>query len=398
MVVTMLASMVTTILLGRALPTESFGEFTLFRNLALLGSSLAVIGMHNSYIKLNLNRVLEPLFYFKMLSVILISGTMITLIFRIIYYDNNIYPIYLLLAIVSGSIILVIAAKHRLEKKFLIAQIFQSGWKLTAFIVITVILFSPINNRVSLLTAILAFSMFGFAVYFFKYIGLTPFFPVPNSQIINTIKIKEFIIYGGLFALVDSTQMIYGRIDKILIPIYMGNVELGYYVAVGLIFTTSFTMIGSAVGAVLYPTLTQKKKVNWNRTLLMILVGLIAGILFLAFTGGTFVHLVYSSKYDRINNTYFILMFTLLGALQYLHPIAHYIIFGKSREKDLIIYLLATLIVVLLTITAFIIINSYMKLNLELALAIIVISWSLKILVSVLLIFRQYYTLPKIQV
>ena len=60
--------------------------------------------------------------------------------------------------------------------------------------------------------------------------------------------------------MINVLGLVFAGMDRFIIPAIADKAALGTYYAISFIYITGFTVIGSAVGYVLYPYLTQGKK------------------------------------------------------------------------------------------------------------------------------------------
>ena len=65
--------------------------------------------------------------------------------------------------------------------------------------------------------------------------------------------------------MINVLGLIFAGMDRFIIPVIADKAALGTYYALSFVFITGFTVIGSAVGYVLYPYLTQGKIIAWRR-------------------------------------------------------------------------------------------------------------------------------------
>ena len=146
MVITMLSSFVATIILGKTLSIEAFGEFALLKQIILVGSSIAIFGLDYSYIKLfskNHNSSLK--LHLITITIITFVSCLFMLVLNSVY-DFQLYKLFaLFLCIYFCAINLYQAAIYRLKGQFILAQLFAGGWKFILLLLIVLVIYTGIE-------------------------------------------------------------------------------------------------------------------------------------------------------------------------------------------------------------------------------------------------------------
>ena len=345
MVITMLSSFVTTIILGKTLSIEAFGEFALLKQIILVGSSIAIFGLDFSYIKLfskNHNSSLK----LHLITIIIVS--LVNCLFMLVLYSIYDFQLYKLLAlflcIYFCAINLYQAAIYRLKGQFILAQLFAEGWKFILLLLIILVIYSGIEISLQLIYQIFTVSAFIFSSYIIR-----KFYKTINISNEN-IEYKQYLTLGLIFWLINSTGLIYGGIDKLVIPILFGTEALGVYTGASFVFVISLTMIGSAIGYVIYPLISAGKEINLMKLFLAVIFIILLAMITFQLTGAGLVSILFSGKFDSFINNELIFCFTLLGSFQIVHIILHFILSAIGSKKQLIYYWLLSILFIVITI------------------------------------------------
>jgi len=339
-VFSMLSSFIATIYMGRYLSIREFGNFTLFKQLITTGSAIATLGLAYSYTK-NFSKEGTGKIYLHWITFFIsfiMSNFVGILIWRV--YHLTIVQTYLIIfSIWFGALSIYTAANFRIKEHYLGAQFIQSGWKILFLGVVLVAINLKFNINLTFLILFFLISLTIPALSIFS-IMLQP----RNIESETKVNIKTLLTFGLLFWLLDSTSLISGAIDKFLIPLVYSKQILGIYSALSFIYVTTFLMIGSAIGYVLFPTISKGQSVNWRKMIAMILLIIIGASIVFLFFGKNLIRVVYEGKYDIFNGWFFILCFIIIGIIQMVHTITHFIIAAKGSRKLLRYYFGWTLI------------------------------------------------------
>ena len=339
MIIAMLSSFAVTIILGRTLSIGDFGEFALLKQIILIGSTIAIFGLDFSYIKVFSN---NPNSGKKTHLITMIIISLISILFILmlkIIYDLHLYKLlFIYCCICFGAINLYQAAIYRLKDQFLIAQLFSGGWKIALFLLIGIFLFSGITIDLQLVYQIFTVSLFIFSSFIIRF-----FFYKTSNATDEDIDYKNYLKLGLIFWLINSTGLISGGIDKLVIPIFFGREILGIFTGVSFIFVISLTMIGSAIGYVIFPKISAGKDINIIKLSFAIFFITLFAIIIFQITGRELVSIIFSEKFDNFIDKKLIFCFTLLGSFQIVHIILHFILSAKGNKKQLIYYWILSL-------------------------------------------------------
>ncbi len=376
MVLAMLSSFAVTILLGRTLSTSDFGDFTLFKQILLIGSTFVVFGLDYSYIKnfsqqksITVHPHIISLCIFSLISIVFVSALWL------LYAIEVEELIYIYFCILFGAVNFYIAAIKRIEDKFLLAQLFAHGWKIVLLIILSVFMVSGTELDINAIYALFTISLFVGSSYFINYLFS------PRTEVGEAYNVRSYLTFGLMFWLINSTGLISGGIDKLVIPILFGSEILGIYAAVSFLFVISLTMLGSAIGYVIFPKISAGELINVKRWSLVVFSICILAIVFYQWVGSDIVNVIFSGKYDAYVTHKLVFIFSTIGSLQIIHTILHFVISAKSNKIQLVIYWIISLVF----ISIFVVLLYFGKVDAESALlrisSIVLITRVLKILV-----------------
>ncbi|MCH7762853.1 MAG: oligosaccharide flippase family protein [Candidatus Marinimicrobia bacterium] len=338
MVISMLSSLAVTIILGRTLSISDFGEFALLKQILLIGFTVAIFGLDYGYIKFfsNSHSSNRKIHIITIIIVVFIALLFVLLIKLL--YNFQLYKLFFIFfSICFGSINLYQAALYRLKNKYLLGQLFTSGWKIILIILISSTLLFGLVYHIKFVYMTITISLFVFSSFIIRYI-----YKDNNIQYKN-VDYKNYLKLGFIFWLINSTGLISGGLDKIAIPLMFNEEVLGIFTGVSFIFVISLTMIGSAIGYVIFPQISSGKNIQiWKINLLVLSITITAVIIFSLY-GKYLVNIIFSGKFDDYISSKLIFYFTVIGSLQIVHTILHFILSAQANRKQLFIYLIMTI-------------------------------------------------------
>ena len=381
MVISMISSFFVTIFLGRDLQAIEFGEFSLLKQIVLVGSTIAILGLDHSYRKL-FSKKRQRISIFTVFLIFIISTVICISIYYV--YDFSLLKVLLIFIIISFcSISLFLSAKYRTLGNFMKAQILQSGWKI--LLLISVLIFVLFRIKISLVSVYLFFAISTVLPASFIIYDI-----IAERKMKDEVKLdyKQYVSFGLMFWLINSTGLLFASIDKFTITKVFNTEILGIYTALSFIFTISFTIIGSAFGYVIFPTILNGQKINWKRLVsLMLFIAMLIFLLFIS-KGKDLVSLLFDKKYDENNDYFFVIIFSFLGLMQFVHVILHFIISAKGSKKVLQHYLICT-IVLLIFFYCFVYISSKsFEYDLQMFSINVLCIWFIKLFVMLILLRR----------
>lgn len=382
MLTTMAASFAATILLGRWLSPAEFGEFALLKSMLLLGPTLAIFGLDQSFVKLYAHEPRRPV-HLIVLAVALSIGAAVTIVFHYLYDLSLSQSLLVWLGVTSGAGSLFLAGKLRLQRHFLSGQLIQGGWKLLFLIFILLAWVAHEVIDIDLVYLLLAGAMLFPFLYILRDINRSA-----RKASMERHTGKGFLISGLLFWMMSSSGLLFGGIDKFLIPIVFDHEMLGIYSALGFIYIISFTMLGSAIGYVIFPTVSRGEAIPWRKLALFLVGVTIAAFAFFLPSGRWLVSLFFAGKYDPYNSLLLIAGFVLLGAMNMLHVILHFIIAGKGSSPVHAAYVSTTLGLCLLYLFSLRFAAVFQEAIIEKVLMIILLVWFIKLLTMVFFLGR----------
>ncbi len=332
--ISMLSAFIVTIFLARKLSIADFGDYSLIKQIITNGVVIANLGLGQSYTR-NYAKNNKGLFIFYILTALILSimSLLLGLIIQEVYDYTFTQTLLIILSLFCGSITLYMSEVYRVNNRYTIAQFSESGWKI--LLLLAVIILYTLTKTITL-DDILFLIFLSFLIPSLTFINLLFKSFNEETQVTN---LRIFIFTGLTFWAINSAGLLCGSIEKFAIPLILSKEALGIYTSLSFVYVTYFSMIGSAIGYVLFPTLSKGEKVNWIK--LSKSIGgiiLISSVLFLIL-GKHLTTIIYGGKYDEYNNWFFIISYIVLGILQLVNSIFHFIVLASGKRKELFIYL-----------------------------------------------------------
>ena len=193
---------------------------------------------------------------------------------------------------------------------------------------------------------------------------------------------------GVLLWMLNMSGLLFSGMDRFIIPSISDKGMLGTYYALSFIYLTCFTMIGSAVGYVIYPYLAQKKDVAWKQIILYTSILLIVIVAILRIWGNLLNHYAFSGKYDFVVIDNIAVPLLIMGILQCLNTIIHFYIYARASSnllKKYVIFLFASCFLYYLSFSLF---DSFIIYSLSNIIIQILILWLIKVTISFIVLFR----------
>ncbi|MAV63837.1 MAG: hypothetical protein CMG00_01445 [Candidatus Marinimicrobia bacterium] len=384
MALSMLCSFICTIILAKKMSFDSFGLFALVKSMIPLLSIISLAGFEKAYTKRYATRDTEGVIHYLLLFIIVVSF-LVSFLFTYIYSINE-YLIYIYIGTVFGALNLFLTSYFRLKDYYFLAQFISSGHKVIFFVFILVGLnFSNIVSE-SLSVKLLSFAMFVPSIlYIFYYFISKPKY----KSIRNFYDFFELYRTGFIFFIIGILNLILMTIDKWIIPILYDNQVLGIYTALGFVCITVYSMLGSAIGYVIFPELSKRNNLNVNKFIKSISIIPIVVSLFFLFFGEIINDLVYEGKYNPWQSFEINIYFIVIGLCQFFNAIIHWIVLSKGLRKTMFHYFKIMLVQILLIFigSAFFLKNVDLDINM--------IAFFIMILIMVKLI-STYFLVKKI--
>ena len=344
MIGTMLASFAVTVIAGRTLSVSDFGEFALLKQIILIGSTIAIFGLDYSYIKLfpkwpNADGKTHAL----TMGILVLLSLIIVSILKITYHFETDKLGYILISICFGAMNLYQAAISRLQGKFIVAQLLAGGWKIALLILIGICVYSNVSINLQVLYPLFSASLFIFSIFMIRH-----FFSNHNSVNQKNVGIKAYLSFGLIFWLINTSGLISGGIDKLMIPIFFDREILGMYTGSSFLFVISLTMIGSAIGYVIFPNISAGRDINFKKLAFSLFLITLLFMIVFQIVGKELVSILFSGRFDLQLTRKLILCFSVIGSLQIVHTILHFMLSAKLGNSQLLIYWIITLLFIAL--------------------------------------------------
>ena len=381
--ISMGASFLTTIILANKLSIELFGQYNFFKSIFPMLSVFVLLGLDKSYIKyFSKNKLKKD---YKLITyLIFFNSIVITLLFSYLYSLSD-YLIPIFFCILFASINLFLSSQAALEKKYMIAQFMQNGYK----IIFLICIISFINvSYVKLINVInLYLVSFSIPLIYFAFYLKDQF----NRE--KFLKFPEFYTLfknGILFFLINFINLLIVNMEKLTIPYIYDDKSLGVYVALSFIYMTIFNMMGTAIGFVLFPELTNNpKNINIKKMITFSLLLMFSLGLFFFLFGTDLNSFIYKGKFDIFSTFKSNLMMILIASIQFINAPLHWIILAIGKGEDVKLYLKAIFsILIFYFITVVLVL--YKSISFFDIIPIILIAWLLKLFLTGLIINKIF--------
>jgi O-antigen/teichoic acid export membrane protein len=380
--ISFLLSMAATLILGNQMSPGEFGEFALLKNFVLIGSTFAIFGMDQAAVRNNINS--EPAISLTIVNIVsFILSILFSLSMKVLFSLTVYNTIYLSGIIFCGSNVIYIAAVYRLKNHFLQAQFIHNSWKIILFIVVASTFILGASIQINFIYKALFFSMLIVILlhYFLDYL------------IIDKVEIKNNDIQGPairdgmILWVINVLGLVFAGMDRFIIPTITSSSVLGTYYAISFIYITAFTMIGSAVGYVIFPYLSKNDSINWKnptKFILLILLLISAGLFFL---GHPVTSILFHGKYDQALITPITTPILIMGIIQCFHTIVHFYIYAKSPKKLLVRYIVFLFMFCICYFFSFYIMEFLIQYSLRSLVFHITIIWVMKMVVGLIMVY-----------
>ena len=386
-------SMLTTLILGNIMKADEFGDFALLKNFILIGATFSIFGLDQGSIRRSIKGA--PVIDYQIVNIISILLSGIFAVTMMILYKLSITNFCFLWGIIfGGGNVLYLASVYRLSNNFTFAQLIHNCWKILLFIIVYFSFLRSIQIDINHLYLYLFIALTSVIIihYFFK------------SSVLKCGKSAEYkgfsnnVIKDGMILwMLNVLGLVFAGMDRFIIPAIADKAALGTYYAMSFIYITGFTVIGSAVGYVLYPYLTQGKTIAWKKVTFFLLSVLTALLILLLFGGQFIASLAFKGKYDFALQFNIIIPLCFLGILQCAHTIIHFYIYAKSSNKALINYIFYLFIYCIGYYLSFILLARFIEYSISSIIQHILILWCLKVIMSIIMSFYISQKKPKLK-
>jgi len=381
--VSFLLSMFTTLILGNIMTSEGFGDFALLKNFILIGATFSIFGLDQGNIRRSNNG--NPILDYKIVNIISVLLSGIFAISMMIIFKFSIINFVFLWGIIFGAAnVLYLASVYRLLNYFAFAQLIHNCWKMLLFLIVLITFFITPLIGINHIYCYLFIALISIVTihYFFKSSVLN------GAKSVEIKKSRNNVIKDGMILwMINVLGLIFAGMDRFIIPVIADKAVLGTYYALSFVFITGFTVIGSAVGYVLYPYLTQGKIIAWRRLAYFFSCIIVALLILFLFRGQLIASLAFNGKYDFAIQFNTIVLLCFLGILQCLHTIIHFYIYARASNKALINYIVYLCLFCIGYYISFIYIDRIIEYSISSIILHILILWILKIIVSLVMSF-----------
>jgi len=383
--VSMLSAFLTTIFLARKLSIADFGGYSLIKQIITIGTSIATLGLGHSFTRNFANKKGCLLEVHGVTGLILfVMSFFLGMVIQKVYNYSITQTFWMFLAIFCGAVSIYTAANYRINNRYFIGQITESSWKIILFLTVIFIYILKISVTLNIMYLLIFLSFLLPSLTYFT------LFCWNQSDKKEEINYREYFLYGLTFWTINSAGLLSGAIDKFIIPIIFSKEILGIFTSLSFIYITFFNMLGSAIGYVLFPTLSKGERINWKKMLVLVGSILAFSVILFAVLGKYLVSIAYGGKYDEYNSWFFINSFIFLGIIQMINTIAHFIMLAFGKRRDLILYFGTIIGSTGLFIAMIWISRTFFRLSLQTLTLNIIGMWIIKI-IGISLIFLAIY-------
>jgi O-antigen/teichoic acid export membrane protein len=339
----MMFAFVSTVLLGRLLTTEAFGEFSLMRTLVLFIPPLAIWGQDVATARFFSQHDAEQFKWGKALRIVFSIGILLVLIGAfaafLIYKLTFFKVILLFLACSSYIATLFFSNLVRGQQKYMMAIMMMYGFRACFVIVVGVMYFFKVDS------AFLAFaSYYAIIIILSLANGWYTFRAVPQGE---KIVPKEMHTTGLLFMGSQASVTILGSLDSLFIPTFLDLSSLALYQA-AVAPSQLFNIVGRAGKYVWVPEFGRSENVRVLR--ISILVGLASMILLISMLllAKPLLHLLFDGKYDQ--GAPILRILAIAGTIRLFYNLSSSVVIGKMDRQALYYHLGMTIIMVFVEI------------------------------------------------
>jgi len=207
-----------------------------------------------------------------------------------------------------------------------------------------------------------------------------------NNKIDEEVQGKAFRD-GIILWMINVLGLIFAGMDRFIIPFITTKAVLGTYYAISFIYITGFTMIGSAVGYVIFPYLSKNENIEWKHSAKLIFLILMALCIILLFLGHFITSILFSGRYDVALLHHITTPILMMGIIQCFHTIVHFYIYAKSPKQILMKYIIFLLFFCLFYFVSFYVMDIFIEYSLPSLVNHISFIWILKILSALFMLY-----------
>ena len=386
--ITFLLSLLATLVLGNNMSPEEFGKLALLKSFIIIGGTFSLFGIDQVIIRMGANSKLSQKLIVNIWFILIFSSLFFSLIFKIIFLLKQKEFLFLWIIIFCNSNLIYFAAFFRVRHKFVISQLAYNLWKVLLFTASILLIFlysSPILTKdLYFILSLFCFLSFILSlIYSYFYFGDLIDFKFDRN-------IMSLLKNGFAFWAINVLSLLFAGLDRFLISKLSNEIILGEYYAITFIFTTSFSMLGSAIGYVIYPFLVNKQKVSLNYMLLFYMIfSMILYVVFIC-VGDKIFSIAYNDRYDYVISNNLISIVLTIGLIQGMHTIVHFMVYAYANSHQLSIYFKVTAVICFIYTIFFYFFSYHTLLDLFNITIVVLFFWFIKLL-SLIVLF--YYVL-----
>ncbi len=379
--ITFFLSMCATLILGNTMSVEEFGQFALLKTFILLGATFSLIGIDQLIIRRGKNDSIALKYMFNYWIIISFSSIICSAVFSFIFSLKISQFIYLWIILFSQANLIYYAAYYRINHQFSISQLVYNFWKILLFLIsIYVLSINIVKLDIYKFLAIILF------ISFLIFSVILLFSSKNKNQVQSFTQLKKYILQGIAFWIVNVVSLLFSGLDRILISSVLDTEILGEYHAITFICITGFSMLGSAIGFVLFPMLANKADVKLSKILSFYVIGGVALFSIFIVMGKDIFTLAYNGQYNYLIEDKLLYVILGVGFIQGIHTIVHFILYSQADSRSLYTYFKFTFSLCIVYVLLFLGINILVELDLFLITNLVIMMWFLKLMILIYLI------------
>jgi O-antigen/teichoic acid export membrane protein len=326
----MLLAMLSSVLLGRTLSAEEFGEFALMRTLVLFIAPLAVWGQDVATARFFARNNAQHFKWSQAFRTVLRYGSILVvlgvLVAAIIY--KLAWPKIIVLAGASIAYVatLFVSNLMRGSQRYCPAILMLNGFRGAFFLIVLVLYFT---KSATATTAILAY--YGVIVVLSILNISYTFKAMPQGDLSIP---REMHTTGLLFMGSQASVTLIGSLDSLFIPGLLDLASLAVYQA-AVVPSQVFNIVGRAGKYVWVPEFGRSKSIQMKKISFLVSIAAAALLAVMLIFAEPILHLLFDGKYDHGANI--LRLLAVAGTLRLFYNLGSSIIIGKL-EKDALVY------------------------------------------------------------
>lgn len=332
---------------------ETFNDYSLYLTFLGIIASFGFFGIDQVFLRLSSDQkgkvsIGKDLFILMLIAFFLIP---VVIAFYFAFNYSTLSNINLILSGISINAIILVYNVFRLQKKFVISQVFKSGYRIAFFIGIFILFFAALGT----LENIIFYSTMALSV-----MAIFALFLIKNKIIVNNLKTAYLYKFMLSFSLNLAVLTLIGFGERILIANEIDKDTFGKYFYYSTIFLFPLTLVQQYVG--FKELVFFKEKIDKSLIVKKLKKIISIGIFILVLI---FLIVIIDNNYfleiDLRADKLLIVLLSSLGLIKLLYGLFSAILGAKGNYKD--IYLLNFLSVATILLILLFLFNTTITLN-----------------------------------